>query len=163
MKDKAVLYFSRDGSTRIVAGLIAEKLDAELIELRPEKERRSFLLSGFKAATKKHVSLAGDPWGAIRENNLVALGSPIWAGNGNPVMNGFLDKADLTDKRVLLFTVQADPGKAKSEQVLAHFSRRVEEAGGTVVSSRAFVGASPGRTAAEDALKEQLAGWDLPV
>lgn len=161
MKDKAIIYFSRDGSTRIASGFIAERLGADLIELQEQKNRRSFILSGFRAVTKKHSTLAGDPWAEIRDCSLVVLGSPIWGGNGNPVMNGFLDKADLTGKRVYLFTVQADPGKAKSGKVLAHFSRRVEETGGTVAGTFALTGAPPGKTAEEGALKEALTGWDL--
>jgi len=161
MKDKAVVFFSRNGSTRIAAELIAEKIDADLIELKAHKVRHGFVVSGFRAVTKKHVPPAGDPWADVGECTTVVLGAPIWGGNANPVMNGFLDKAELTGKKVYLFTVQADPGKAKSDRVLADYSHSVKDSGGTVAGTMALTGASPGKTAEKDALKEALAGWEL--
>jgi len=160
MKDKAVVFFSRNGSTRIAAGIIAEKIDAELIQLKARKARHGFVVSGFRAVTKKHLPPEGDPWGQIQECSTVVLGAPIWGGNANPVMNGFLARADLTGKKVYLFTVQADPEKAKSDEVLAHYSQRVEDAGGTVAGIFALTGASPGKTADEGVLREALAGWE---
>ena len=127
MKEKAVIYFSRNGSTRIAAGLIAERIDAELVELKGQKARHGFVLSGFRAVTKKHLPPAGDPWADIRGCSTLVLGAPVWGGNANPVMNGFLDKADFTGKKVYLFTLQADPQKSKSDEVLAHYSQRVKD------------------------------------
>ena len=161
MKEKAVIYFSRNGSTRIAAGLIAERIDAELVELKGQKDRHGFVLSGFRAVTKKHLPPAGDPWADIRGCSTLVLGAPVWGGNANPVMNGFLDKADFTGKKVYLFTLQADPQKSKSDEVLAHYSQRVKDAGGAVAGTFALTGASPGKTADEGLLREALAGWDL--
>ncbi len=161
MKDKAVVFFSRNGSTRIAAGIIAEKLDAGLIELEAQKARHGFVVSGFRAVTKKHVPPAGDPWTRIRDCSTVVLGAPIWGGNANPVMNGFLDRADFTGKKVYLFTLQADTGKRKSDKVLAHYSQRVKDTGGTVAGTWAITGAPPGKTADEGTLRESLAVWDV--
>lgn len=161
MKDKAVVFFSRNGSTRIAANIISGKIDAELVELKAQKARHGFVVSGFRAVTKKHLLPEDDPWARIRECSTVVLGAPIWGGNANPVMNGFLDRADFTGKKVYLFTLQADTGKSKSDEVLAHYSQRVKDAGGTVAGSFALTGASPGKTADEGALREALAGWDL--
>lgn len=155
------MFFSRNGSTRLAAKIIAEKIDADLIELKEQKAKLGFLVSGFRASMKKHVTPAGDPWGQIRGHSTVVFGAPIWAGSGNPVMNGFLDKAELSGKKVYLFTVQADPGKGKSDEVLAYYSQRVKGAGGTVAGAFSLTGASPGKTAEEAALRESLSGWDL--
>lgn len=161
MNTTAVIYFSRDGSTKLAAHIIAEKLGAKCIELEEKKKSRNFLLSGFRAAAKKHASLAGDPWGQIQDCSQVVLGSPIWASNGNPAMNGFLDKADLTGKKVYLFTLQADPDTASAATVLAHFTQRVAEAGGTVAGSFALHGASPGKCADKAQLEQDLSEWEL--
>lgn len=161
MNDTAVIYFSRDGSTKLAAHIIAEKLGAQCIELEEKKKSRNFLLSGFRAAAKKHTTLAGDPWGAIQDCSRVVIGSPIWAGNGNPATNGFLDKADLTGKKVYLFTVQADPEMASAAGVLSHFTQRVAEAGGSVAGSFALYGASPGKCAEKARLEQDLSEWEL--
>ncbi|MBI9103611.1 MAG: hypothetical protein JEY99_14450 [Spirochaetales bacterium] len=161
MNDKAVVFFSRDGSTRIAANIIAEKIGAELIELQEEKPNRNFLMSGFRASTRKHAALSGDPWAEIASCNTLILGAPIWAGKGIPAMNGFLDKIDLSGKHVYLFTLQADPNLRSSGQVIAHYTRRVEDAGGTVDGSIALPGNSPGKTGSEKDIRTTLEKWSL--
>jgi hypothetical protein len=160
-KSMAVVYFSRDGSTRITAETIARRLGANLVELKETKPRRNFLLSGFRASSKRHLTPAGDPWGDTSEARTLIIGAPIWAGNGNPLVNGFLDKADLKGKKVYLFTVQADPGRRRSDEVLAHYTGMVEKAGGAVAGTLALPGASPGKTG--DAAALTAAGETWPV
>lgn len=156
-----VVYFSRDGSTRITAEAVARRLDAGLVELKELKPRRNFLLSGFRASAKRHITPAGDPWKEISEAEILIIGGPIWAGNGNPLINGFLDRADLSGKSVYLFTVQADPERRRSDEVLAHYTGMVEKAGGQVAGSLALPGASPGKTGDPAALT--AAGETWPV
>ena len=162
MNNKAVIYFSRDGSTRIAAEILSEKLNAKLIELIEEKQSSSFIRAGFRAAAKKHSRLTGDPWSEIADCGTLVIGSPIWAGSGNPAVNGFLDKADLKGKKVFLFTVQADPNRDKSGEVLEHYARRIRESGGTVEGTLALQGARPGKRAEKESLKKALEQWRLP-
>jgi len=161
MNNKAIVFFSRDGSTRIAASIIAEKTGAELVELKEEKPSRNFIISGFRASTRKHSSLAGDPWEAVASCDTIILGAPIWAGKGVPAMNGFLDKADLSGKHVYLFTLQADPNLRASDQVHAHYTSRVEEVGGVVDGTIALAGNSPGKTSNEADLCKALEKWEF--
>ncbi|MBF9017347.1 MULTISPECIES: flavodoxin [unclassified Oceanispirochaeta] len=160
MSNKVVVFFSRNGSTRGVAKLLAARLDAELIELKPLK-KTGFLRSGYMAVKKKRAELEGDPWQACTEKDLLILGTPVWAGNGTPAINSFLDKADLKGKRVFLFTLQADPGMEKAPAILSYLSRRVETAGGEVSGTLSLHGASPGKTAEEAQYKEIVDSWDI--
>jgi hypothetical protein len=162
MSEAAVVFFSRDGSTKIAAAILAERIGADLVELEEPDARHGFLRSGFRAKTGKHATLAGDPWAAVSGCSTIVLAAPIWAGSGNPVMNGFLDKADLSGKTVHILTLQADPKLGSSQDVLAHYRRRVEQAGGTVASTRAIAGASPGRTAQEEYIRAAIDGWPVP-
>lgn len=155
----AIVFFSRDGSTRRAAQILSEQLDATLVELEEAKARTGFIASGFRAKTKRSSQLAGDPWADVRGENTIILAAPIWAGSGNPAMNGFLDQADLSDKTVYLLTLQADPKRGSSGTVIDHYRSRVEHAGGTVAGSRAITGASPGKTAGEEQLRAALEGW----
>ena len=161
MSKRAVVFFSRNGSTRLAAKILAERIGATMMELQEKKTGRGFLASGFRAKTKKHSELAGDPWSEVKDCDVLVLAAPIWAGSGNPAMNGFLDGADLGGKTVFLLTVQADPDHSKSGEVLEHYSSRVREAGGTVAGVRAVTGASPGRTAKEEDLRAALEGWSI--
>jgi FMN-dependent NADH-azoreductase len=159
MNKAAVVYFSRDGSTKIAADILAERIGADLVELEEQDAKHGFLRSGFRATTGKHASVVGDPWEQIRECDTIVLAAPIWAGSGNPVMNGFLDKASFIGKTVHILTLQADPRLSRSRAVIAHYQERVEEAGGTVAGTRAIAGSSPGRTADAAKIKDALDGW----
>ncbi|MFO7729823.1 MAG: NAD(P)H-dependent oxidoreductase [Spirochaetia bacterium] len=161
MGQKAVVYFSRNGSTRLAAEILAERLGAKLVELKELKPRRNFLISGFRGVTKKHSKLSGDPSKEIEDCNTLVLAAPIWAGQANPAMNGFLDMAVLTGKIIYILTIQADPGHAQSDEVLNHYADRVKEAGGSVVGRLALTGASPGKTAKEKDLRTALDGWRI--
>lgn len=155
----AIVFFSRDGSTKRAAGILSEQLGATLIELAEAKARTGFIASGFRAKTKRSSQLAGDPWADVRGENTIILAAPIWAGSGNPAMNGFLDQADLSGTTVYLLTVQADPAQGGSAAVHEHYRQRVEAAGGTVAGTRAITGAGPGKTAGEEQLRTALDGW----
>jgi len=76
-------------------------------------------------------------------------------------MNGFLDKAVLTGKKIYLMTMQADSGHAQSDEVLDHYADRVKEAGGSTAGRLALTGASPGKTAKEEELRTALDEWKI--
>lgn len=157
-----VIYYSRNGSTAIAAKHIAEKFNADIVELKEKKPRRGFLVSGYRSAAGKRPELAGDPWLSMDGKDLIILGAPIWAGNGNPVLNSFLDKADFTGKKIILFTLQADPELGSSEKVLNLMSERIVGSGGTLVAARGFHGQSPGKTAEAEYVRSQLDTWEIP-
>jgi len=161
MGEKAVVYFSRNGSTRLAAEILAERLGAKLVELKELKQRRNFLISGFRAVTKKHSTLSGEPSKEIEDCDTLVLAAPIWAGHASPAMNGFLDIAELTGKIIYILTMQADPGHAQSDEVQDHYAGRVKEAGGSVVGRLALTGASPGKTAKEADLRTALEKWKI--
>jgi len=160
MKDKAVVFFSRNGSTKGAASLLAERIEADLIELKPLK-KTGFIRSGYMASRKKKIDLDGDPWKECRDKSLLILGTPVWAGNGTPAINTFLDKADLTGKRVYLFTLQADPGLKGSKDILSFLSERVESAGGTVSGTLSLNGTSPGKTAPPENYRDKVECWKI--
>lgn len=160
MSNKAVVFFSRNGSTRGAAALLAARLDAEMIELKPLK-KTGFLRSGYMAAKKKSAELEGDPWQACADKDLLILGTPVWAGNGTPAINTFLDKADLKNKRVYLYLFQADSRVEKASSILNYLSKRIEAVGGVVAGTLALHGAAPNKTAPEEQYKEKVNNWEI--
>lgn len=155
----AIIYFSRNGSSRIAAELISEQTGGSITELVPVHPFTSFLYAGFSSVAQKRVRLTGTPEEAIKTASRLILISPVWAGRKNPVMNSFLSDAVLTDKSVDLITVQADPHKSSLERVLPAFKTLVVERGGTVRSLTALHGASVGKTASREDLAAQLASF----
>ncbi len=160
--ETAVVYFSRNGSTRIIAELLSTKLSAKLVELTPVKPLRNFILAGFASVKQKDIPLSGDPWKEISKADQVILASPVWAGRKNPVMNSFISKGEFKNKEVHLVTVQADPHKDSTERVLPLLKEMIIARDGSVTSLTAIHGASPGKTAERAYLEQQLASWPLP-
>ncbi len=160
MSDIAIIFFSRDGSTRAASEILADRVKAELIELKEEKPVRGFIRSGYRARKKKSARLADRPWLRCADKGIWILGTPIWAASGTPAMNAFLDNADFTDRKVYLFTLQADPKLRDSIPVLKHLTQRVRSAGGTVAGTLALHGASPGRKAPIEHLAP-LQTWEI--
>ena len=109
----AVVYYSLDGSTRVAAQALSERLNADMFELKEVRPRGksvfAFLCEGFAAATGKKSRLQDTFSGQMDAYELVCIGMPIWASSPVPAVNAFVDAFDPTGKKVLLFTVQADP------------------------------------------------------
>jgi flavodoxin len=153
---KAIVYFSRNGSTRLAAEILAEKLNATLIELQ-EKKRSGFFVSAYRALKKRSVPLEGTPEKDILPYDQIILGTPIWAGNGTPPINTFLDKADLSGKEMIIYTVQADPSLKGSEEIHEFLKDRVLKKGAREgIKCVALYGEKPGKTAQRSSLEEQL-------
>ncbi|MBN2859839.1 MAG: flavodoxin family protein [Sphaerochaetaceae bacterium] len=155
----AIVYYSRNGSSRMVAELISEQTGGLITELVPVHPFTSFLYAGFSSVAQRRVKLTGIPHEAIKTASRLILISPVWAGRKNPVMNSFLADAVLTGKSVDLITVQADPHRSSLERVLPAFRDMVSERGGTVRSLTALHGASVGKTALREDLAGQLASF----
>lgn len=140
--------------------MLAEKIGAETIELSETTGRRGifgFIKSGFQAVKKKSSELSGKPWDRAREFDTLYLMTPIWAGNGTPAMNAFLENADLNGKTVFTVTLQADPNTKGNEKVHEYLRGRIEEKGGTVEGSFALHSASrPGAFAGEEHIKNEV-------
>lgn len=159
-----IFFFSRDGSTRKAAALLARKIGAETVELRETRKRHGFLGSVFRAARKKAAPLRDCPENRAAEFDRIILGTPIWAGNGTPGVNGFLERTDLSGKELILFTVQADPSGAGSREVCAYLEGLARKRGLTgPVRSFFLHGAAPGKTASEKEMSARIDGLELPL
>lgn len=162
----AVVFFSRDGNTKFIAEHLASKLDARSVELTEARSRRGFLgfmRSGYQASTKKSAQLVGDPWSQIAGVRHLYLLAPIWAGNANPVINAFLDQADLAGVQVSVATVQADPGGQGADAVHLHLAQRIVAKGGVPTGAWTLHGAGPGKRADEEHLLAELAKIQAPA
>jgi flavodoxin len=147
-----IVYFSKSNNTATGAEILAQRIGGTLIRL--DEIGRS---GPMKAIMKKGSKLGGDPWGEASSFDELYLMSPIWAGNGSPPMNAFLDGADLSGKRITLITFQADPQAKSSAKVHQYWTGRVVEKGGTVVARYGLVG-GPGmyKFAGREAIEKQI-------
>lgn len=114
---KAVIYYSLEGNTQLVANLIAKKLDADVISLIPEKQYyktgfKKFFWGGKSVIFNEKPKLKNESI-LLEDYDVIILGTPVWAGSYAPPINTFLSENSLSDKRVYLIACHAgdDAGK----------------------------------------------------
>lgn len=157
----SIVYYTRDGSTEIAADYLAERTAGKKVRLEAGRRLNRFLIGGFNSASKRLPKLTGDPWKEIIDAEIVILASPVWAGNGNPAMNSFIDKADFTGKKVFILTLQADPKKSARNTVLPKVAQAVKGKGGEVAGMLAIHGTSPGKISEVEHIRKQLDDWKI--
>lgn len=141
-----IVYYSKNGSTEILAKLLEEKYHGKLIKLEEHTKRRGFfgfLKSGYQASAGKQSKLTNKPWEDIEDCSELYICTPIWAGKTTPAMNTFLANAEFANKDVIIVTMMADPKLNGASNVHEHIKGIVEEKGGKVAKSIGMNGTSP--------------------
>ncbi|EJL93157.1 flavodoxin [Pantoea sp. GM01] len=118
-----VIYFSRSGNTRVIAGVIHRSLNTDLFEIEPavpypedyfqtveqaKKEREQ----GVRPALKNSVA-------DISRYETVYLGFPIWGTSVPPVVQTFLRNHNLAGKLLIPFITHGGYGEGDSDDILA--------------------------------------------
>ena len=116
----AIVFFSLDGNTRLAACGLAERLGADVFEIRtvkpyPAKGPLKILIGGKDATFDKCP--------AIQQLDIdldaydqVVLGTPVWADKVAAPVNTFLKDRDLGGKRLALLISSAGGDAAKCSQ-----------------------------------------------
>lgn len=146
-----IIYYSKDNNTRAGAKILGKRLDAKVVELEEAKKGNPI-----QAIRKKSSKLEGDPWKEIEDANVVYLMTPIWASNGVPAINAFLDNVNLSGKEVTIITFQQSNGLKGSEKVHNYIKNRVEQKNGNVLNCYALVGGKMGHFAGDDNIKTEI-------
>ncbi len=156
---KAIVYFSYDGSTRVAAEILAEKMNADIFELEEIKTRShkpsAFMGAAFAALLGRKSRLKNTYAKEMTDYERIYIGTPIWANRCAPAVNTFVCKADLAGKDIVVFTLQADgaPERSKSAERL---HKTIEKKGAVVADFIRLVGAHPGQTVARDEASRQI-------
>ena len=107
----AVIYYSYDGNSALIAETIKAAMNADIFEIKTAggKKRKGFAKYFFGGAQvifgKKPalIPLSVD----INAYDLIILGTPVWAGSPAPAMVSFLSKTTITGKNLALFCCYA--------------------------------------------------------
>lgn len=108
MNNKAiVVYYSLEGSTKLIAENLALILDADLLELKPFKEigTRGFtryLWGGRQVVFKDKPKLKNFSTN-FKDYDVVIIGTPVWAFTFAPPIRSFLSKVKLEGKKIGIF------------------------------------------------------------
>jgi flavodoxin len=102
-----VVYYSYEGSTRVIAETIATVLDADIMECRPLKDISSksfmkYVWGGRQVIFKKHPQL--EPFGKNPDDyDTFIIGTPVWAYDYAPAIRSFLTQTNLQKKKIGIF------------------------------------------------------------
>ena len=130
-----VVYYSLTGKTRLVAQVIAEALNATLVEIKETKPRKPgpllYLTGGFAAMTNRGSKI--NPIDAdLEQYEMIFIGSPIWGSRPAPAINSFVYTTNFEGRSIIpFFTMGGD----NSEKALANIKAKIERSHGKVEGS----------------------------
>lgn len=118
-----VVYFSRSGNTRVIAGIIHRSLQTDIFEIEPAtpypedyfrtvEQAKAEHDSGLKPALKNNIAEIG-PYQTIY------LGFPVWGTSVPPIVQTFLSAHNLAGKQLIPFITHGGYGAGDSEDILA--------------------------------------------
>ena len=118
-------YFSATGRTAKVAKLLAEVLGADIHEIKPKEPYTRSDLNWLNQKSRSSVEMnnksirpeIAESNAPIAEYDVIFLGFPIWWYVAPTIINTFLESADFSGKKIILF---ATSGGSK-------FGKTVEE------------------------------------
>lgn len=111
---KLVIFYSFEGNTKFVAETIAKAVDADILELKPEKEMKThsffkYMIGGAQVVFKIKPKLK--PFSINPQDyDLIFIGTPAWALDYTPTMRSFLSSAKINDKQIALFSSRMTNG-----------------------------------------------------
>lgn len=108
---RLVVYYSLSGNTKEAAQKIADKLNADLLELETVKAMpKSFaaqIFVGGGQVAMNHIPKLKPIDKDINNYDEIILGSPIWNSKGVPAINAFLKDENAAKKVTSLFFLSA--------------------------------------------------------
>ena len=125
MSKKLVVYFSASGVTAKVADMLADAVGADIHEIRPKVPYTKADLNWMNKKSRSSIEMAdktirpeiAESNVKIENYDVIFLGFPIWWYVAPTIINTFLESADFSGKKVILF---ATSGGSK-------FGKTVEE------------------------------------
>ena len=109
-----VIYYTRTGNAKFTAETIAAELGAdieEVIDLKNRQGRLAFLSAGRDAMGGKETEIAKTKR-TTTDYDLIIIAQPVWAGSPTPAIRTYLNKNDLSGKKVALFFSDSNLGQA---------------------------------------------------
>jgi flavodoxin len=133
-----VVYYSLTGKTKLVSQVIAEALNATLLEITETKPRKLgpfvYLTGGFAAIMN---------WGSkinpinvdLKQYETIFIGSPNWGSRPAPAINSFIYQTNFQGRSIIpFFTTSGN----NCEKALANVTAKIEKSQGKVAGSFAI-------------------------
>ena len=115
---RLVVYLSRSGNTRVIAGALARRFGADVFELRPRDPwpadyDEMVAWAGRLRESDEDVPLA-ESLGTLDRYQTIFLGFPVWGTDLPAVTRSFLRSYDLAGKTVAPFITYGSSGEGSS-------------------------------------------------
>lgn len=125
MSKSLVAYFSPTGSTKTVAGTLAEAIGADLFEIVPEVPYKPGDLNWMDKKARSTIEM-NDPDARpaiaklpdVSAYDKIYVGFPIWWYVAPRIINTFLEGCELSGKMVIPFATSGSSGMGKTNSVL---------------------------------------------
>lgn len=125
-----IVYYSRTGeeygtgyitkgNTAIVAELIADKLGADIFEIKPVTPYPDSYEECKKVASREKATKARPPFIGdvdIAPYDIIFVGYPIWYGDAPQIVYTFLEAHDFNGKRIVPFCTSGGSGLSSTDQ-----------------------------------------------
>lgn len=117
-----VVYFSRSGNTRVIAGVIHRSLQTDLFEIEPATPYPEDYFQTVEQAKNERAQGTKPPLknalADIGRYQTVYLGFPIWGTSVPPVVQSFLSSHNLAGKQLIPFITHGGYGAGDSDDIL---------------------------------------------
>jgi len=100
-----VVYYTRTGNAKFIAETVAAELEADIEEVIDLKNRQGKLgwISAGRDAMKANETEIAQTKRPPTDYDLIIIGQPVWAGSPTPAIRTYMNKNDLSGKKVALF------------------------------------------------------------
>lgn len=111
MNKKLVVFFSYTGNTKMIAGMIKDKLNCDILEIETVKPYST----DYQTVVDEEQNNEGSKiLPEIKDINIdlnnyddIIIGTPVWWYNAAPAIRKFLTKYDLSGKTIIPFATNA--------------------------------------------------------
>lgn len=127
MSKKLVAYFSVSGVTAKLAKRLANAVDADIFEIKPEKPYTTADLDWTNKKSRSSVEMSdksfrpavAEKLDNIADYDTIYVGFPIWWYVAPTIINTFLEQYDLTGKTIIPFATSGSSRMGKTNSELA--------------------------------------------
>lgn len=111
MDKKLLVYFSYNGNTRMIANMIKDKIDCDVLELKPKIPYSTDYQSVVDEFQNNEIAKTTTELQEYNVNlddyNTIIIGTAVWWYSITPVIRTFLKENDLSNKRIIPFATNA--------------------------------------------------------
>ena len=127
MSQTLVTYFSASGVTAKLAKRLADAVDADIFEIKPEKPYTTADLDWTNKKSRSSVEMSdksfrpavAEKLDNIADYDTIYVGFPIWWYVAPTIINTFLEQYDLTGKTIIPFATSGSSRMGKTNSELA--------------------------------------------